>query len=75
MLQPAMRTNLGLKPFHTDMGCDILALQVRQSALKGGYTFLSSSWRVFNDLLLQEPEVVQTLFKCNWPVQMYDFAS
>ncbi|KAG4253318.1 hypothetical protein FPRO03_07278 [Fusarium proliferatum] len=60
----------GSLPFHTDMGCDILSLQVRDSANKGGYTYLSSAWTVFNDLLNREPEVVKTLLTPNWPVQL-----
>jgi hypothetical protein len=60
----------GSLPFHTDMGCEILSLQVRDSANKGGYTYLSSSWTVFNDLLNRKPEVVKTLLTPNWPVQL-----
>ncbi|KAM0078735.1 hypothetical protein ACKRZS_009468 [Fusarium odoratissimum] len=60
----------GSLPFHTDMGCDILSLQVRDSANKGGYTYLSSAWTVFNDLLNREPEVIKTLLTPNWPVQL-----
>jgi hypothetical protein len=52
------------------MGCDILSLQVRDSANKGGYTYLSSAWTVFNDLLDREPEVIKTLLTPNWPVQL-----
>lgn len=54
------------------MGCDVLSLQVRDSANKGGYTYLSSAWTVFNDLLNREPEVIKTLLAPNWPVQLYD---
>ncbi|CAM1502688.1 Fc.00g074640.m01.CDS01 [Cosmosporella sp. VM-42] len=60
----------GPLPFHSDMGCDILSLQVRHSAYEGGYTYLSSAWTVFNDLLNREPEVVRTLMAPNWPVQI-----
>lgn len=52
------------------MGCDMLALQVRQSARTGGYTYLTSAASVFNHLLREEPEVVLTLLTPNWPVQM-----
>ncbi|KAH6889704.1 hypothetical protein B0T10DRAFT_404277 [Thelonectria olida] len=57
-------------PLHSDMGCDILSLQVRDSADKGGYTYLSSAWSVFNDLLNREPDVIKTLLTPNWPVQI-----
>ncbi|KAF4968711.1 hypothetical protein FSARC_3928 [Fusarium sarcochroum] len=65
----------GSLPFHTDMGCDILSLQVRDSANKGGYTYLSSVWTIFNDLLDREPEVVKTLLAPNWPVQLVSASS
>ncbi|KPM37822.1 hypothetical protein AK830_g8729 [Neonectria ditissima] len=64
-----IHTNAAL-PFHSDMGCDILSLQVRNTADKGGYTYLSSAWWVFNDLLNREPEVIKTLLTPNWPVQL-----
>ncbi|KAI9155057.1 Taurine hydroxylase-like protein SAT17 [Paramyrothecium foliicola] len=57
-------------PFHNDMGCDILALQARHTAEKGGLTFLSSAWTVFNKLLAKEPEVAKALLTPNWPVQI-----
>ncbi|KAM5353110.1 hypothetical protein ACJ41O_003260 [Fusarium nematophilum] len=68
-LRHGIHTN-GALPFHSDMGCDILSLQVRHSADKGGYTYLSSAWTVFNDLLNREPEVIKTLLAPNWPVQL-----
>lgn len=55
------------------MGCDILALQARHVAEKGGLTYLASAWTVFDKLLLREPEVIRTLLEPNWPVQMYGF--
>ncbi|RDA94931.1 hypothetical protein CP533_0097 [Ophiocordyceps camponoti-saundersi (nom. inval.)] len=57
-------------PFHTDMGCDILALQVRQNATSGGCTSLSSAWTVFNHLVREEPDTAATLLTPNWPVQI-----
>jgi hypothetical protein len=51
------------------MGADILALQVRHSAHKGGSTFVSSAASAFNRLLSEEPAVVRTLMDPNWPVQ------
>ncbi|RDA88804.1 hypothetical protein CP532_5523, partial [Ophiocordyceps camponoti-leonardi (nom. inval.)] len=59
-------------PFHTDMGCDILALQVRQSATGGGCTFLSSASTVFNHLVRREPDTAATLLASDWPVQISD---
>lgn len=59
-----------LQPFHSDMGCDILALQVRHSARAGGQTYLASAATVFNHILREEPGVAKTLMSPNWPVQM-----
>ncbi|KAM0500519.1 hypothetical protein ACHAP8_005058 [Fusarium lateritium] len=42
----------------------------RHSANKGGNTYLSSAWTVFNHLLIHKPEVIDTLRACNWPVQL-----
>ncbi|KAM0380539.1 hypothetical protein ACHAPY_000269 [Fusarium culmorum] len=42
----------------------------RDSANKGGNTYLSSSWTVFNKLLDREPEVIKTLLTPDWPVQL-----
>ncbi|POR31577.1 Uncharacterized protein TPAR_08235 [Tolypocladium paradoxum] len=58
------------QPFHNDMGCDILALQVRHSAHSGGHTYLSSAWAVFNALVREESEVARSLLTPNWPVQI-----
>jgi hypothetical protein len=57
-------------PFHNDMGCDILALQVRDVAEEGGLTYLSSAWSVYNRLASQEPAVLETLLAPKWPVQI-----
>ncbi|KIH92036.1 taurine catabolism dioxygenase family protein [Sporothrix brasiliensis 5110] len=64
-------TNQSLK-WHSDMGTDILALQVRQVAAKGGQTVVASSWKIYNDLMLERPDVVQVLAKPDWPVHMSD---
>lgn len=53
------------------MGCDVLALQVRQCAESGGCTSLSSASAVFNHLLLHEPSLAETLLRPDWPVQIY----
>lgn len=52
------------------MGADILALQVRQVAAKGGATLAASSWKVYNDLMHERPDVVQVLAQPNWPVHV-----
>lgn len=52
------------------MGTDILALQVRQCAGKGGNTYLASASKLFCELSKTDPEAVKALFKSNWPIQM-----
>ncbi|KAL1890927.1 hypothetical protein Sste5346_007924 [Sporothrix stenoceras] len=54
------------------MGTDILALQVRQVAAKGGQTLVASSWKIYNDLMIERPDVVDVLAQPNWPVHMSD---
>ncbi|KAL7809491.1 hypothetical protein V8C26DRAFT_423159 [Trichoderma gracile] len=56
-------------PYHNDMGCDILALQVRHMAEKGGYTYLSSVSTAFNELLSEAPWAAEALLTPDWPVQ------
>ncbi|PKS11057.1 hypothetical protein jhhlp_002818 [Lomentospora prolificans] len=68
-LRHGIHSNSSL-PFHNDMGCDILCLQVRQSALSGGGTYLVSGATIFNDLVQSKPDVIQTLFERKWPVQI-----
>ncbi|KAL7965502.1 Clavaminate synthase-like protein [Trichoderma sp. SZMC 28014] len=57
-------------PYHNDMGCDILALQVRHGAEKGGYTYLSSATTAFNELLSEAPSAALALITPEWPVQI-----
>lgn len=56
-------------PFHTDMGADILALQVRGKAAQGGGTFVAPAWSMFNDLV-SDPTHLETLLDSNWPIQI-----
>ncbi|TFA99817.1 hypothetical protein CCMA1212_008265 [Trichoderma ghanense] len=57
-------------PYHNDMGCDVLALQVRDMAEKGGYTYLSSVTTAFNELLSEAPWAAKALLTPDWPVQI-----
>ncbi|KAH6603169.1 hypothetical protein Trco_007944 [Trichoderma cornu-damae] len=57
-------------PYHNDMGCDILALQVRHCAEKGGCTYLSSVSTAFNELLSEAPSMAEALLTPDWPVQI-----
>ncbi|KAK6073980.1 hypothetical protein SCUP234_04843 [Seiridium cupressi] len=56
-------------PFHTDMGTDILALQVRECAVEGGQTCVSPIRAIYNDLMQSNPLVLHALAKPNWPIR------
>ncbi len=55
---------------HCDMGADILALQVRQQAARGGSTSVASSSRIYNELITHYPHIAEALAEPNWPIQM-----
>ncbi|KAK4099839.1 Clavaminate synthase-like protein [Parathielavia hyrcaniae] len=46
--------------FHTDVG-DIIALFALGEAAEGGQSYLSSSWKVYNELAATRPDLIQTL--------------
>lgn len=52
------------------MGAEILALQYRQLAKSGGATSVSSARTIFEELSLQNPDVLSTLMAPIWPVQL-----
>lgn len=47
--------------FHTDQGSDIVSLFALEIAAEGGVSRISSSWRVYNDLAENRPDLIQTL--------------
>jgi hypothetical protein len=49
--------------FHTDQGADIVSLFALEIAAEGGVSRISSSWRVYNDLAENRPDLVQVLAK------------
>ncbi|KAI1653974.1 Clavaminate synthase-like protein [Daldinia decipiens] len=63
-----IHTNYSL-PFHNDMGCEILSIQVRDRADEGGRTCVASIAAVYNDLVQTKPWVLHALAKHNWPIQ------
>ncbi|KAI1138427.1 Clavaminate synthase-like protein [Hypoxylon sp. FL0543] len=63
-----IHTNSSL-PFHTDMGCEILAMQVRDRAEAGGYTCVAPMAVIYNDLMQSNPWVLHALARDNWPIQ------
>ncbi|KXX76429.1 hypothetical protein MMYC01_200183 [Madurella mycetomatis] len=52
--------------FHTDTFCDILALQTRNNATKGGQNLLVSAWTVYNELMKTHPELRELLAQPIW---------
>ncbi|KJA19204.1 hypothetical protein HYPSUDRAFT_69375 [Hypholoma sublateritium FD-334 SS-4] len=47
--------------FHTDQGADIVSLFALEVAAEGGVSRISSSWRIYNDLAENRPDLIQTL--------------
>ncbi|KAI8951198.1 Clavaminate synthase-like protein [Xylaria longipes] len=64
-----IHTNSSL-PFHNDMGCEILAIHIRNCAAQGGGTYMASAAAVYNAMMKANPWAVHTLAKHNWPVQV-----
>ncbi|KAI1390457.1 Clavaminate synthase-like protein [Hypoxylon trugodes] len=56
-------------PFHNDMGCEILSMQIRDRADAGGHTCVASMTAIYNDLRQSNPWVLHVLAKPNWPIQ------
>ncbi|KAK4210037.1 hypothetical protein QBC37DRAFT_41751 [Rhypophila decipiens] len=56
--------------FHSDVGCDILALHCRSQAEKGGHTYLASALNIYRDLLTSYPDCLDTLTQPAWPIQI-----
>lgn len=54
----------GAMAFHTDLG-DILSLYIVDVSAQGGRSLIASSWKVYNDLAVEKPEVLHTLAE-NW---------
>ncbi|KAK4238377.1 hypothetical protein C8A03DRAFT_43887 [Achaetomium macrosporum] len=52
--------------FHTDTFCDILALQTRNNARRGGKNLLASSWTVYNELSRNYPHLRELLAQPIW---------
>ncbi|TGJ76596.1 hypothetical protein E0Z10_g10860 [Xylaria hypoxylon] len=64
-----IHTNNSL-PFHNDMGCEILAVHVRNCAAQGGGTYVASAAAVYNAMMKTNPWVLHALAKHNWPVRV-----
>ncbi|KAI0505153.1 Clavaminate synthase-like protein [Xylaria bambusicola] len=64
-----IHTNKGL-PFHNDMGCEILAIHIRNCAAQGGQTSVASAAAVYNALMRIQPWAVHVLAEPKWPIQI-----
>ncbi|KAI1076677.1 Clavaminate synthase-like protein [Whalleya microplaca] len=64
-----IHTNSSL-PYHTDMGCEILSMQVRDCAEEGGHTCVASISAIYNELLESNPQVLHILARPDWPIQV-----
>lgn len=59
--------------FHSDrFSGDILALHVRNDGGKGmgGGQYVASFWKIYNELLVTEPEVLDTMAEADWPFEL-----
>lgn len=59
--------------FHSDrFSGDILALHVRNDggAGSGGNQYVASFWKIYNELLRTEPEVLETMAEADWPFEL-----
>ncbi|KAH8717057.1 hypothetical protein GQ44DRAFT_712797 [Phaeosphaeriaceae sp. PMI808] len=59
--------------FHSDrFSGDILALHVRNDggAGIGGEQYIASFWRIYNELLGKDPEVLETMAESDWPFEL-----
>lgn len=59
--------------FHSDrFSGDILALHVRNDggAGIGGEQYIVSFWKIYNELLRTEPEVLETMAEADWPFEL-----
>jgi hypothetical protein len=59
--------------FHSDrFSGDVLALHVRNDGGvgSGGEQYVASFWRIYNELLEKDPEVLETMAEADWPFEL-----
>lgn len=59
--------------FHSDrFSGDVLALHVRNDGGEGagGEQYVASFWKIYNELLENDPEVLETMAKADWPFEL-----
>ncbi|KAI1493289.1 hypothetical protein F5X96DRAFT_237441 [Biscogniauxia mediterranea] len=60
----------GSLPFHNDMGCEILSMQVRDCAVTGGRTNVVSAGAIYNEMMKNDSWALDLLAQPNWPVRV-----
>lgn len=63
--RPVRDSNLP-SAFHTDMFCNVLAIQTRGCAASGGDHIITSAWKVYNELAQTRKDLLEVLAKPNW---------
>jgi len=66
------RNSTSLLNFHIDRPTDIMTLQTRGCAAKGGDSMLASLKMVYNEYVQTRPDVIRTLATQNWPADVND---
>jgi hypothetical protein len=59
--------------FHSDrFSGDILAMHVRNDggAGSGGEQYVASFWSIYNELLKEYPDILETMAEENWPFEL-----
>lgn len=59
--------------FHSDrFSGDVLALHVRNDggADAGGEQYIASFWKIYNELLESDPEVLEIMAEPDWPFEL-----
>jgi len=64
-----------VKTFHTDGFADILAIQTRSCAARGGNHVIASSWKICEELASKRPELLQVLMRPIWVSESRGFLS
>ena len=57
---------LSFQYFHSDLFADILGLHCRGVAEEGGEHVISSSYRIYNELISRQPNVIEILSRPDW---------
>ncbi|KPM45634.1 hypothetical protein AK830_g919 [Neonectria ditissima] len=61
-----LRQSVYTNPFHSDVFCEVLALQTKNCAKSGGNSIIASAWTVYNELAATRPDIIHTLAAENW---------